>query len=296
MAHHVFSNIAKIFTKTATDVYKPLDTNPQAIRLLRIHPGVWEEDVRAVLQESFIAEARDCYVAISYTWGHVDVVRQVAITCNGRSIFISENLFTALRRLRRTDRPILVWADAICINQADTLERTHQVALMGEIYSKSQETIIWLGEPTANEDVGCHLFRTYNTSTSYLSRGERSPIVWKGDSSDHRLRDLYLNVIERSNAAGLIPENFGLVNVHVGPDIFGAFCLIQDLAEGVAHPLLKALDQEKISALQRHGFRNTWQGLVLARANVRGSRSSRVWEGLDRLMTRPWVHLSFSLT
>jgi hypothetical protein len=295
MAHHIFSSVAKVFTKTTTGLYKPLNTNTQAIRLLHLHPGVWEVDIRAVLQESSIAEARDRYVTISCTWGHVDVVRQVSISCNGSSFFISENLFTALRRLRRIDGSILVWADAICINQADILERTRQVALMGEIYSNSQETMIWLGEPARNEDVGSHLSNTHDTSTTYLSK-ETSSLVWKGDSSGHRSRDLYLDAVEHSTAASLVPENSGLVNVQVGPDVFGAFCLIQDLSEGPAQPILRALEKDKVNALQHHGFRSTWHGLVLAKAHRRGSRSYRVWEGLERLMTRPWVHLPHSMT
>jgi hypothetical protein len=262
MAHRILSAIAQVFVKTDTDLYAPLDTSSHTIRLLQLQPGAWNNVIRAVLQESSIAEARDRYVTISYTWGHVDVVRQVSIWCNGRSIFISENLFTALRRLRRTDRSTLVWADAICINQADILERTQQVALMGEIYSKGQETMIWLGEPTPSEDVGSHLFSTSETSTTYLSKERPPQIVWKGDSSEseHRLRDLYLHAVEHSTAAGLVPENSGLIDVQAGPDVFGAFCLIQDLAEGAAHPILRALDQDKANALQRHGFRSTWHG------------------------------------
>jgi hypothetical protein len=42
--------------------------------------------------------------------------------------------------------PILLWADAVCINQADILERNHQVALMGAIYFKTQRVIVWLGD------------------------------------------------------------------------------------------------------------------------------------------------------
>lgn len=37
------------------------------------------------------------------------------------------------------------WIDAICINQADDLEKSSQVALMGEIYKKALNAIVWLG-------------------------------------------------------------------------------------------------------------------------------------------------------
>ncbi|KAJ4299542.1 hypothetical protein N0V90_004788 [Kalmusia sp. IMI 367209] len=37
------------------------------------------------------------------------------------------------------------WIDAICINQEDDLEKSSQVALMGEIYKKAVNAIVWLG-------------------------------------------------------------------------------------------------------------------------------------------------------
>jgi hypothetical protein len=288
MAHRILSAITKVFTKSHTDLYTPLDTSSHSIRLLQLQPGEWEDDIRAVLQERSSAEARDRYITISYTWGHVDVVRQRLITCNGKSVLISENLFTALRKLRHLDRPILLWADALCINQADTAERTHQVGLMGEIYSNSRETIIWLGEPSTNEDIGLRFQKSHNRK--YVSKVGPSRIVWKGDSKDHKLRDRYLNDLETSYTAKVLPGDSESL------DIFGAFCLIQDLAEGITHPVLKALDQDKTNVLQQQGFHSTWHGLVFSKAHLRGSRSMRVWEGLERLMTRPWVHLPHCFT
>jgi hypothetical protein len=40
----------------------------------------------------------------------------------------------------------LLWADAICINQEDHVERSKQVVMMGEIYSQARTVIVWLGE------------------------------------------------------------------------------------------------------------------------------------------------------
>ena len=40
-----------------------------------------------------------------------------------------------------------LWVDAICINQNDLEERSSQVALMGTIYSRAMDTIVWLGKP-----------------------------------------------------------------------------------------------------------------------------------------------------
>jgi len=38
----------------------------------------------------------------------------------------------------------IVWADAICINQGDILERESQVRFMGDAYQKCSRGIVWL--------------------------------------------------------------------------------------------------------------------------------------------------------
>lgn len=59
---------------------------------------------------------------------------------------MTRNLHAALKRLRLPDKPRTLWVDAICINEADLVEKSRQVALMGEIYSKTTRGIIFLGE------------------------------------------------------------------------------------------------------------------------------------------------------
>ena len=38
-----------------------------------------------------------------------------------------------------------MWIDALCINQDDTKERSHQFTQMGEIYRRDRQVISWLG-------------------------------------------------------------------------------------------------------------------------------------------------------
>ncbi|EUC47155.1 hypothetical protein COCMIDRAFT_90856 [Bipolaris oryzae ATCC 44560] len=299
MARRIISKLTQVFNKKNDDhdFYTPLAADPPTIRLLRLLPGHREDDINAQLQPYSIAKAQNRYITISYTWGHAEVVPNRLIRCNDKLIFISENLFTALRTLRQPDHPILLWADALCINQDDTSERTQQVGLMGEIYRNSKETMIWLGEPAANEDVGTDLLRRYHVqgptsaSTSYRSKEISLEPVWTGDSNDNELRNAYLLDFKRSSASNVNAQLMGRPRVDddsTGSDVFGAFCLLQDYAEGTSYPLLNALHHEKTVALQKHGVTSSWHGLVLARAHVRGSRSSRVWAGLARLMSRPW--------
>jgi hypothetical protein len=59
---------------------------------------------------------------------------------------VTQNLHAALKRLRLQHQSRLLWVDAICINQDDTSEKSFQVAMMSEIYSKTIKGLLWLGE------------------------------------------------------------------------------------------------------------------------------------------------------
>lgn len=53
-----------------------------------------------------------------------------------------------LTRLRLSDSPRYIWADAICINQRNKSEISLQMTLMREIYQRATRVIVWLGEDT----------------------------------------------------------------------------------------------------------------------------------------------------
>lgn len=55
------------------------------------------------------------------------------------------NLAAALHDLRDEKRQLRLWADAVCINQTNNVERSQQVGLMKEVYSYAQTTAIYLG-------------------------------------------------------------------------------------------------------------------------------------------------------
>lgn len=62
---------------------------------------------------------------------------------------ILAQLFKISRENLRTenyDDSSLLWVDTLCINQTDLQERSHQVNMMGKIYSKADRVLIWLGE------------------------------------------------------------------------------------------------------------------------------------------------------
>jgi len=96
--------------------------------------------------------------ALSYVWGKQTRRRQ--IKCNGQLIHIGPNLADALSEQARRRSTGLLWADALCINQNDNEEKTRQVRMMRDIYSKAQRVIIWLGKEESGDRKGFDLAKS----------------------------------------------------------------------------------------------------------------------------------------
>ncbi|KAH6722653.1 heterokaryon incompatibility protein-domain-containing protein [Leptodontidium sp. MPI-SDFR-AT-0119] len=84
------------------------------------------------------------YKALSYTWGSPDDP-QLPIKLNRQTFFVRENLWLALQQLHAQSDPVVIWIDAVCINQTDDMERNEQVTKMKTIYEKAEEVVVWLG-------------------------------------------------------------------------------------------------------------------------------------------------------
>lgn len=119
---------------------------PSNFRFLILLPGDGDDIVNCLLQESIIRQPNSEYEALSYVWG--DDKKPHLVLCEGKELAVTTSLWTALRRLRLPQERRTLWADAICINQADLGERADQVQLMRQIYDGAARVIIWLGEET----------------------------------------------------------------------------------------------------------------------------------------------------
>ena len=69
------------------------------------------------------------------------------------------SLHGALKQLRHHADHRSVWADAICMNQADDEEKNHQVRLMRQIYQRATRVMIWLGDGDETGSVASSLFK-----------------------------------------------------------------------------------------------------------------------------------------
>lgn len=136
--------------------YHPLAQNKKQIRILTVKPAPLSSDVECKLQAVDLDESIS-YDALSYVWG--DNTHPGRILLHGTEHRVTPNLESALRHLRYEDRPRLLWVDAVCINQNDFAERTAQVQMMANIYSKAKTTVSWLGEAANESDDAVELIR-----------------------------------------------------------------------------------------------------------------------------------------
>lgn len=121
--------------------YPPLGA-PTHIRVLEILPGDHNSEIRFGLREKGLGDG-DIYYALSYAWGPPHFTHKI-YNAEG-FIQVTENLWEALRRYRKADKLMILWVDAVCINQANVEERSQQIVLMRRIYSESKCVLIWLG-------------------------------------------------------------------------------------------------------------------------------------------------------
>jgi hypothetical protein len=93
------------------------------------------------------------YDAISYVWGSAPT--SVTVLCNGRHLFITPTALEMLHYLHQHQAKTgtqKIWIDAICINQTDQEEKSTQIPLMRDIYSRAATVIVWMGPSTSESD------------------------------------------------------------------------------------------------------------------------------------------------
>jgi hypothetical protein len=139
-------------------IYSSQPLTDCSIRLLFIQPSPDRQRQIECTLRPFDFDAIPPYEALSYVWGAHDPSTDEVISCNGHAVSVRQNLGHALRQLRRVDTERIVWIDALSINQRNKDEKSHQVPLMGKIYSQATRTVVWLGHGDAemiSETVRC---------------------------------------------------------------------------------------------------------------------------------------------
>ena len=171
--------------------YEPLSKDPDEIRLLKLMPPSPSGDIEIEIIH-VPSSAPPAYEALSYVWGPPErthevlsrrLQRSVSPTPEERAVSfrpfevrtghlaVSRNLFIALQHLSFTKKPRLLWIDAICINQDDTVERSEQVNKMASIYGSAHLVILWLGEEADESTLAVQTLRDVGEGVNVFNPG-----------------------------------------------------------------------------------------------------------------------------
>jgi len=128
--------------------YEPLCAG-DAVRFIVLDPAMDEGDPLScsIIQRRYSAKIVD-YSAISYTWGEQpEFSRNLEIRCDGDTSYLSitHDVDVLLRRLWTLNVLHYIWIDAICLNQADSIEKAQQVPLTGRVLGEAKAVHIWIG-------------------------------------------------------------------------------------------------------------------------------------------------------
>lgn len=116
----------------------PLNTKSRDIRLIEVLPRNGDSPIHCKFHRHSIGSPDLEFQALSYTWGNLKPLSTIFI--DNVAVEVRQNLVLFLRQHRSEASTSkcnpLMWIDALCIDQSNTNERNHQVALMKDIYSK----------------------------------------------------------------------------------------------------------------------------------------------------------------
>ncbi|KAF2444027.1 HET-domain-containing protein [Karstenula rhodostoma CBS 690.94] len=142
-------------TTTSPYQYKPLPQDRElSFRLFTLYPAhEFSATIRGKLHISSpsFSDLEGCiwerYEALSYAWGNAASTEIIEFP-DKSYLPIATNLDSFLRYRRQGKELVMLWVDAICINQQDHEEKSSQVQAMGQIYSLASRLSVWLGPPS----------------------------------------------------------------------------------------------------------------------------------------------------
>jgi hypothetical protein len=156
-----------------------LDSSKSEIRILQIEPGTPDSPIRCKFQVTTLDNLEFTYEALSYAWGDGSENSHESIYFGDNHVGVTPPLADALRRLRLPEEPRHIWADALCINQMNDVEKSIQVSMMDRIYNHCQQGAIWLG---SLGDITLTDAQAALETLSWIA-GEKDPPTWIDDDS-----------------------------------------------------------------------------------------------------------------
>lgn len=127
--------------------HRPLKNDADEIRLLWVRPSVHKDEPIFCELQTHKLSKRPEYVALSYAWGPREYCE---IILDGVPFKVTNNLRAAMRSFQASKEQML-WADAVCIDQDNNVEKSRQIPLMHRIYSQAKFVLISLGDAGSNQ-------------------------------------------------------------------------------------------------------------------------------------------------
>ena len=160
-----------------SSIHSPLDSNRHQLRLLILHQGQQDEPIHCSLKACFISD-QEPYEALSYVWGDATITTPIYIGPLHKLFNVTINLACALSHLRYHDKDRILWVDAVCIDQSNDSEKSHQVRMMRDIFGGAERVLAWLGPETSGAEA---TFQTIELLASDMR------LHWRADGRSDRV-------------------------------------------------------------------------------------------------------------
>lgn len=165
-------------------IYQRLDSSRDEIRLIRLTPASLTEPIQCSL---FITprDSAPAYKALSYAWGDRPAPNPIFI--DSRPFYVTRNLKNGLTRIRPQvgEQELILWIDAICINQDDIPERSLQTAKMSSIYRNASSVLVLLGMENHGSSAALRFARDLLSSNK-----AKVATLLRGEAGENNLRRL----------------------------------------------------------------------------------------------------------
>ncbi|CAO2650180.1 Nn.00g014720.m01.CDS01 [Neocucurbitaria sp. VM-36] len=126
-------------------LYKHLQNS--SIRLLHLLPDSGDDSLRGIIFHVPLESAIQ-FRALSYVWGTMSQTE--ALWTPDGVLGITPNLKAALQHLRQKKDSLILWVDAICINQHNMAEKALQIRLLPDIFQRATSVFAYLGNDRQN--------------------------------------------------------------------------------------------------------------------------------------------------
>ncbi|CAE7188976.1 heterokaryon incompatibility protein [Pyrenophora teres f. teres] len=134
--------------------YDPIHRSTREIRLLELLPQDGNSKLENIPSCNIFHTSLDKnpkFIALSYVWGDAKDLRVIRV--KDCTVKVTKNLYEAMMTLRSLKEPLVIWIDALCINQSDEVEKSWQVGLMADIYRSAHKVTAWIGPADSDSDL-----------------------------------------------------------------------------------------------------------------------------------------------